>query len=447
MSPLRFPRGVFLLLFPVLCSLSLAPALTIKLDYSLDKDGFFDNPARRAPIEEAARFLGDMIVDKMDAVDVDLFLDAPNPINTFWEFSIFDPISGEKLKTTRNLKIPKDTIIVYVFGSKMGEGPTSPAGRGGTPGIGLFGLQPWFDHVTARGQVGALSSDLTKRTDVSVKVGFCAINSQRKWNVDLNENKPGLELFSLAMHELLHVLGIGTSQPWKNQLRNQTFTGPNATLAFGKAVPVDQPNGQATHFREDNACGRFGTTGYDPDNARNILSRTVDTFGDDHGVRQISIMDPFFCDNGDHIPLVTALDVAALQDIGYEVALALNTFQPRDANGQVKKSDPGTVGFGYYTLPTYNYVLESSGGFTGFDPMETRSGTGGPQEFSTPTSGGGKKFYRVRSVPKIAVQHTAPVPQPVSKSAAPKPRYHYIEEQAPKCSGGHCHHHDVRHAH
>ncbi|MEM1281121.1 MAG: matrixin family metalloprotease, partial [Cyanobacteria bacterium P01_H01_bin.152] len=128
--------------------------------------------------------------------------------------------------------------------------------------------------------------------------GVVTFDADTNWNLD-HEVAPSSgqsDLFSVAMHELVHVLGFGITSSssqtvWESLTSGTTFTGTAAAVEFGGAPPL---NAATEHWLEDTASTVFGTdtaqeTLMDPD----ILI----------GTRQV----------------LTSLDAAALVDLGWEI--------------------------------------------------------------------------------------------------------------------------------
>src|SRR5262249_22536259 len=93
------------------------------------------------------------------------------------------------------------------------------------------------------------------------------------------------DFLTVAEHEMGHVLGIGTSDQWFNQISNQTFTGPASKAVFGGNVPLDSVLGHwAQGTRSDGRPATMNPI---------LLNGTRDLF--------------------------TSLDFAALKDVGWSL--------------------------------------------------------------------------------------------------------------------------------
>lgn len=135
-----------------------------------------------------------------------------------------------------------------------------------------------------RGQAGILN---TPETDFSLWGGAITFDIDTNWYFGTSADGQGsnqYDFLSVAMHELGHVLGIGTAGSWDNQVSGSFFVGPHAVAEYGDKVPLSGDS----HF-ESETMDQGHEVAMDPD----LLVGTRKLF--------------------------TALDYAALADIGWEV--------------------------------------------------------------------------------------------------------------------------------
>src|SRR5438067_100956 len=118
------------------------PALTIQLDYSLDAGGFFNDPSRRAVLQEAANDIASQLGTSLAPI-------VPGGGNT-WSESFISPATGQQVSIA-NPVVPADTIVVYV-GSRVLGG--TEAGEGGNGGYNGSGFGNWLDVLRTRGAPG-----------------------------------------------------------------------------------------------------------------------------------------------------------------------------------------------------------------------------------------------------------------------------------------------------
>ena len=187
------------------------PAVLIQVDYSYDT-GFFSNPDARAVMEQAAAELGNSISSNLTAI-------VPAGGNT-WTATFFNPVTGAQA-TIPNMTVGANTIKVFVGGRALGGGE---AGSASTSGNSVSGSADWVRGVMSRNWGGSIAFD-----------------TNRNWyfgqtTAGLTANK--LDFYSVATHELGHVLGIGTSNAWNSLSSGGYFRGGNAAAVYGGAVPL-----------------------------------------------------------------------------------------------------------------------------------------------------------------------------------------------------------------
>src|SRR5207248_2779644 len=104
------------------------------------------------------------------------------------------------------------------------------AGVGGNGGYGGGGSPDWLNNLRTRGASG-----------YSLWGGSVAFDTTSNWFVSSSTSGMGasqVDFYSVASHELGHVLGIGTASQWFSQVSGGVFTGANAESVYGGAVPV-----------------------------------------------------------------------------------------------------------------------------------------------------------------------------------------------------------------
>jgi hypothetical protein len=260
-------------------SASAQTSATIVIDYSLDTQGFFGavGSPQRTALETAASVLSSRMTDTLSAIQ-------PSGQNS-WDAMITHPGTGAQ-HSLGNITINQNVIRVYAGGRALG----GPLGIGGPGGWGASGFQPWFDTIEGRGEPGAIGPQAS-RTDFAPWGGSITFNTGTNWNFNVATGPGGgqSDFLSVAMHELGHVLGYGTSDSWNNQIDFGTgrFEGTASTTAFGSPnLFVAPPDG--AHWA-DGTLYQGGPVAMDP-------TLTV-------GTRV----------------LFTELDFAGLDDIGWEV--------------------------------------------------------------------------------------------------------------------------------
>jgi hypothetical protein len=256
-----------------------ACSLSFVFDYSLDKRGFFADQERRDALQAAASFFESRITDNLTAI-------TPGDGNS-WTASIRDPNTGNSTAFS-GPAIAANTLLIYAGGRDLDGGSI---GVGGPGGYSARGSSSFFDSLK-RGQVGAVTG--AGATDVGIWGGTIAFDTRTNWNFSISDPPTSFrqnDFLSVALHELGHVLGLGTADSWDNKATTGAFTGPNVTSLVGGSVPL-QPD--LYHWLEGTESTLPGTT-----------------------ILQEAAMDPTITVG--KRKLFTDLEFAALRDIGWEV--------------------------------------------------------------------------------------------------------------------------------
>jgi hypothetical protein len=284
--------------------------IAIELDYSFDANGFF-NPGTtngqnaRASLARAADFYNDRFLENLTAI-------TPNASNT-WNANFPNPATGAAASLT-NPTIAANVIKVLAGGRSL-SGTT--LGVGGPGGFSASGFQPFFDTIRGRGQAGAITQP---RTDFAPWGGAITFDTDAatNWNYSPSAAPSGsqIDFFSVAIHELGHLMGFGTSDSFAQTLTSGTnFTGAKSKALNGNVnVPLSADLG---HF----------ATG---------LTSTVTGIG-----TQALVMSPSI--GAGQRRLLTLLDWAGFDDLGWDLA------RPGDANAS------GTVDFADLVIVAQQY--------------------------------------------------------------------------------------------
>lgn len=235
----------------------------IRFDYRFDTNGFFDDSSRVAALERAGEVWETIIGDEF----------ADVPAGTV--FSINDPQTGVTESVTLSEAI--DDLLVFVGSSSPPRGSMGNALATGGP-----------DGFDAEGDVFRVRIDDDFRnggpvTNFEPWAGTISFDPTIDWSFDLDAPAEGtFDFVSVAVHELGHVLGFGTSGAFDAFGADLSFDGPNARSANGGAdVPLESD-----------------------------ASHVVDGFNNDSVV-----MDPTIGPGVRKLP--TDIDLAMLADIGF----------------------------------------------------------------------------------------------------------------------------------
>jgi hypothetical protein len=311
-------------------ALATASAFNITLSYPA---GFLfsathDSVAKNA-IDQAALDISTAITTNLAAINNDVITGTNGDTTaTFdWSFQYSSPTTGNAV-TIDTATISGGTVIIHVgarnlFGTTLGIGGPAGSGfqlngngfpnqwvgamasaesqsevaykRGGGPVIGTLSGSSALGGTTANYSIdtgisyGSLSLDWDGNNN-NVKDDDTQLNNYWHFNhmtpVAVGKN----DLYSVALHEILHALGIGASDSWGAKVSGTSWTGASVIGLMGSGAGLI--NGAGDHIAES----------------------TMSTNAAD-GTPQEAVMDPSIT-QGTRKKL-TALDLAFLRDIGY----------------------------------------------------------------------------------------------------------------------------------
>ncbi len=275
-------------------AISTCHAIEIVFDYSRDLSGFFTtNPEAKVALEAAADVFEEMIHDDLLRIDQSEFPGAS------WGGVFVDPATGGNF-TASNLIVPEDTLIIFAGGRAI-----AGAGSGGPGGYSIpQNTTGWVERVVSRGQAGAFGSG---STDFAPWGGSVTFSTIANWNFSLTETGSSgqFDFLPVALHEIGHVFGIGTATSWISKISGNQFIGPNTLASYSQRPQV---TGDRFHWIENPTNPSLST-----------VSSSYGSFNNEHGTAQTALMVPTLYFTGDDFLVLTDLDLAALQDIGWEV--------------------------------------------------------------------------------------------------------------------------------
>lgn len=312
---------------------SQASALDIVIDYSLDTSGVFaSNTQAKAALDAAAADLEAAITTTLGAVTDTVSSSVGGSEATYdfrWNYT--NPSTGASVNVS-DAALAADTVIVHagwrnLTGTTLGQGgpggagisvgggisnPTDFAtavsnanaagtanwGRGGGPTFGNFsgtlGGQPYdVDYGLGHGNIWF---DLDTNND---NAADSASQLDAEWSFDHTAavQSGQSDFYSVALHELLHVLGIGTSDNWDDNVSGNDWLGSDVTALLGSGTGVI--DGDEAHI-ENNVMGTVVGIGV----------------GAVDGASQEVVMDPNITVGTRKY--LTDVDLAFLNDIGWE---------------------------------------------------------------------------------------------------------------------------------
>ncbi len=332
--------SLFLAFAIVFCSSVLCgPARALDIDINFVPGYFGNNTTARATIRQAAADISAAITSSLSVVNQDTWTTnvGGSTVTFDWEYRVKNPTTGADIIINPGY-IAANTVSVWVGDSVISEGNTLGIGGGSSLSLGYsytahssivqnFGpavaqLNALSEAEYRRGQgavfrrTGTLAVDynndgtidVTAPLDVDTGVAYGTIQLDvdtdnqggmdstatlnNFWHLDYQTPVPAgkNDLYSIMIHELLHVLGIGSSDSWNNQFSGSTWFGAEAIAEYGTGNGLIHPDGD--HI------------------AQSIMSRSIV-----NGAIQEVAMDPNITTGTRKY--LTTLDLAFLRDIGY----------------------------------------------------------------------------------------------------------------------------------
>jgi hypothetical protein len=235
----------------------------IQFDYRFDTERWFTSD-RKAILEAAAKVWETAIAEEFEAIPAGTPLQVINPQTSQIENFVAN--------------YPIDDLVVFV-GSRTIDGSGNTQATAGPSGMWTLGsrletryngstFQPWTAHLSFdRAETWFFDPTLNTSSDIP---------------------RNAVDFFSLAIHELGHTLGIGTSRAFNNLIVGNTFVGNSAKAENGdRPIPLAP---DLSHPAEGFIASRVGS---------------------------IAVMNPTLLRGSRKLP--NRLDLALLRDIGYRV--------------------------------------------------------------------------------------------------------------------------------
>ena len=313
-SKIKIAVSVWTIVFLSFLIVPAVGSVTLEFDYSYDSSGFFDDTTSngalaRATLEAVGDFYGMILDDTLNAISY-------SPSNGFAGY-ISRPDSGASVMLN-NLSISANTVRIYVGSRDLGVAP-SGGNILGSAGPGGYYIYSSKQDLLARGEGYGHYEDVYNdggetAFDFAPWGGAMSIDADTNWNLDHTAGPAYNEadLYSVIIHEIGHVLGIGISDSWDNLIDDGLFDGAAAKAENGgAAVPVDSGGG---HWALGTSSTVFG--GYDVQTASMTPSTSF-------GIQR------YF----------TALDVAGLDDLGWEINYPASVYGDANLDGTVDDVD------------------------------------------------------------------------------------------------------------
>ena len=295
------------------------PTINVLFDFRFDTAGFFTNHTDRiATIRAAAADVGARFSDTLAAIPY------PTTPGDFWKAQFDRPGGVGQPEEVANLLVPANTVVVFV-GARELIGPLTLESSGREAG----GSPTWYDTVLGRGQANSYGA---AATDYSPWGGSITYDLIANWHygIDPPGGSTEYDLYMATQKALFHILGFGASEAWTRVGGTGQFFGPTAVGVYGTTVPLDESAGEDNYVWQEDVLSQ---------GQRTLMDRDLE--------------------DGERIA-PTALDLAAMQDIGW--ALQDSTPPPPPAAPPPPKVPPAPVPAG----TVLSVVGAGEGGTSGF---------------------------------------------------------------------------------
>ncbi|MGF1453592.1 MAG: hypothetical protein ACFB21_16140, partial [Opitutales bacterium] len=307
---------------------------------------------------------------------------------------------------------PANTIIVYVGARDLSFNTTGVAGPGG---FSASGFPDFFERIVGRGSTAAAIDPASLRTDFAPWGGSIAFDSvidgsPRLWNFSRDANAPGNEFISVALHEMAHVLGVGTADSWDNQVDNEIFVFRGANVVRSNRGTAPELQVRQVIYEDEPGVIVTEAGGHYAD----LNSTQYGSFGAPHGASRPALMNPTSTDTGTNFDVATDLDLAALVDIGWELS-PNPRFAIMPSVGTSVMLQWNSVSFFEYTLTRSDDLLSLRQPQGGSQAQEG-SGTGHVQTFTEPNTDSGRVFFELTQNP-VGTSTSASSPASASLAA------------------------------
>ncbi len=293
-------------------------SVQITIDYSRDGSSLFDENSAdgmlaRAAVEAAADNISSLLTDTLDPISKPD--DFQNAFSTHtWDYSLSfnDPASNSPVEIM-NTPIAQDEILVFVGGFAFTGNTVANGSAGGADftvddGTNLFAN---FERDQINATTDALVDSLATRGEEEGFArwgGSVIFGSGQAWHLDhiAPVTSGEFDLYSVAMHELFHVLGFGAAEEWHALRQESEFIGESSVAEFGGPVPL---------YSADNGHWQEGITSPVFEDGSNPSPPNASV------AEQETLMDPSIS-RGERKE-ITRLDAAGLEDIGWTLAVLI----------------------------------------------------------------------------------------------------------------------------
>lgn len=385
------------------------PALAITVEVEFLGDTFVSrSPAARAAVEAAAQHVGEALTSSLAPIDQDRFQDTAGGTTATldWTFAFLDQQTDEPIgrfpTAVSNPQLAADTVRVFVdtqplednndVGIGLPSGAAADIGAsfipplnaaaiqgvagladaemnrsGGGPLIGVLFEGPDnlngnidVNPVRFRSSFGGIAFDNDLNNDGAIDAEPTLLDF---WHLNHTTAVPEtkIDLFSVAVSEILAALGFGTSDSFEAQEDGRDWNGPAVAALLGDGEGL-----------------------LDPVETRSVLRGQLSPRVSD-GVLQPAVLDPDIT-AGEREEL-TILDLALLRDVGWATVGFTGLAGDYNADGAVDAAD-------------YTVWRDREGADAGSLINDTDGGVIGPAQYATWSAAFGSSAAASFSVPE-----------------------------------------------
>lgn len=201
--------------------------IDIQFDYRYDSSGFLSDGERRSALDAAANLFERRFSDQFTAINST----GSNSFDTVF-FNPGNPYGANVVH--HDASLGENVIRVYAGGYHYND---DTLGEGGPGGYSCSGIGSFCSDATRRGQ-GPVNG--ASAVDVAPWGGSIVFDTDTDWHFGTTTSGLGAseyDFYSVAVHELAHVLGFATSDAFDNRIVGSDFVGPAAgTVALNEGL-------------------------------------------------------------------------------------------------------------------------------------------------------------------------------------------------------------------